>query len=434
MRAKRGQRQSLDVYQNGKVVGKLVQTQSGAVSFQYSEAWLEFSQAHPISMSLPLREEAFTGREASNYFDNLLPDHDLIREKLASRVRAESARTFDLLSAIGRDCVGALQFLPEGARSVAKPRIEGDRLHEAEIADRLKSLGFFPLGLNADADDFRISIAGAQEKTALLFKQGKWYLPKMATPTTHIFKPPMGIIQSGIDLSTSVENEWLCLKICEHLGLEVAKAQIARFGDQRCLVVQRFDREWVGRTRILRLPQEDLCQALGYPTTRKYQADGGPTIRDVMRFLDASDERSFDRATFIRSQLVFFLLAATDGHAKNFSVFLSRTGFRLTPMYDVMSVFPAIKRRQIAPERAKLAMSLGDSKRYRLKEISRRHFDQTAKACGFSQRELSSMIEEISEKMEGLESAIELPRGYPDWIFDSILRGVKKQITKLVGD
>ncbi len=419
----------LDIYQSGFLVGHLERASNGAISFQYSPRWLD-KRNSPISMNLPLREEAFKGKEASDYFDNLLPDSDEIREKVASRVQAESKKTFDLLCAIGQDCVGALQFVPEDHNAPPEGAPEGEPIKENEIAKRLRSLGLFPLGLDRENTDFRISIAGAQEKTAFLKKRGRWYIPKGATPTTHIFKPPMGIIHNGIDLTTSVENEWLCLEICRHLGLDVANTEMAEFENQKCLIVERFDRRW-SSTKLIRIPQEDMCQTLGFPSVKKYQADGGPSIKKIMSFLDGSDARARDRMTFIRAQLSFFLLAATDGHAKNFSIFLSETGFRLTPLYDVMSVFPAIHKKQLPKQKAKLAMSVGESRHYKVAEIQKKHYEQTAHACGFPKKELESIIDDLKERVPQLESLIKTPKGYPDWILESIFNGVKTQMTKL---
>ncbi|PWU12797.1 MAG: toxin HipA [Bdellovibrio sp.] len=422
--------QRLEVYQNGRIVGRLERAVNGAISFQYLASWLN-EKSIPISMHLPLQEEAFRGKEVSDYFDNLLPDNDDIRERVASRVNAESHRTFDLLYAIGQDCVGALQFIPEGKEAPTESVPDGKILKEKEIAERLKYLGSFPLGLGPANADFRISIAGAQEKTALLKKNGKWYIPGGATPTTHIFKPPMGIVHHGIDLTTSVENEWLCLEICRHLGLDVANTEMADFEGQKCLIVERFDRRWESPRRLLRVAQEDICQALGLPSTKKYQADGGPMIKTIMAFLDGADERSRDRSTFMRAQIAFFLLAATDGHAKNFSIFLTETGFRLTPIYDVMSVFPAIQKRQLSKQKAKLAMSVGDSNHFKITEILGRHFAQTANACGFPKKELDSIIEDLGVRVQKLESLIKPPKGYPSWILESIFSGAKEQMKRL---
>jgi len=429
---RRRKTQRLDIHQNGQFVGRLERVANGAVGFQYAPEWLNDRSSAPISMSLPLREEAFKGKEALDYFDNLLPDNVEIREKVASRVQAESDATFDLLSAIGQDCVGALQFVPEGANATGRRQAKGDLINERDIAEKLKNLGFSPLGLDAENASFRISIAGAQEKTAFLKKNGNWYVPKGATPTTHIFKPPMGVLHNGIDLRTSVENEWLCLEICRHLGLDTANTEMAKFEDQKCLIVERFDRKWESPQTLWRIPQEDMCQALGLPSTKKYQSDGGPGIKRIMSFLDASDERSMDRSAFMRAQLVFFLLAATDGHAKNFSIFLSKTGFRLTPIYDVMSVFPAIRKKELPKQKAKLAMAVGDSHHYKLIEITRRHFDQTAKACGFPKKELDRLIEDLKERVPKIETAVKPPEGYPIWIFESIVQGAMKQAEKLV--
>lgn len=429
--AKARRTQKLHVYQNGQLVGQLERAANGAISFQYDADWLNVENSIPISMSLPLQEDAFKGAEVSAYFDNLLPDRKEVKEIVASRVQAESKKTFDLLSAIGQDCVGALQFVPDGTDCADTGEPKGKLVNDIEIAERLKNLGFYPLGLDTENIDFRISIAGAQEKTAFLKKRGRWYLPVGATPTTHIFKPPMGMFHNGIDLSTSVENEWLCLEICRHLGLDVAETEMAQFEGQKCLTVERFDRVWESTKRLIRVPQEDVCQALGLPSTKKYQSDGGPNIKRIMALLDASDDRTKDRSTFMRAQIVFFLLAATDGHAKNFSLFLTETGFRLTPIYDVMSVFPAIQKKQLPRQKAKLAMAVGDSSHYKINEIVRRHFEQLAKSSGFPKRELDLIIDDLVERVPKIKTEIDVPKGYPDWIFESIVEGAKKQVEKL---
>lgn len=422
-RARRVQR--LTVFQNDQEVGVLERAINGAVSFTYSSAWLDRDDAIPISLSLPLREDPYTGAAASYFFDNLLPDNDAIRRKIASQVKAESERPFDLLYSIGQDCVGSLQFLPEQTPLPKNEIQKGAALKEAEIARMLKNLDFFPLGMQADESEFRLSIAGAQEKTALLRIKGRWYKPHGSTPTTHILKPPMGILHSGIDLRTSVENEWLCLQICRELGLQVAECQMATFEDQKCLVVERFDRKWKSQNRLIRIPQEDLCQALGFPPSKRYQSDGGPGIVDLMDFLNASDERRKDRSDFIRAQIIFFLLAATDGHAKNFSIFLTRSGFRLTPFYDIMTIFPAISRKQVHLPKAKLAMAI--AKHYRIGEIARRHFESMAKASGLPLKELALLIEEIREAIPKIESKIKIPTSFPEEIFAATFKGIIRQ-------
>src|SRR5690606_9589189 len=159
------------------------------------------------------------------------------------------------------------------------------------------------------------SIAGAQEKTALLRKDGQWFKPNGTTATTHILKPQIGQLPNGIDLSNSVENEHFCAKLMAALGVPTAHTEIADFGGKRTLIVERFDRLWTTGGRLLRVPQEDICQALSVPPSRKYQSDGGPGMRDIIELLKGSDTPEDDIATFMRACIIFWVLGATDGHA-----------------------------------------------------------------------------------------------------------------------
>lgn len=324
------QRRVLDVYIGTSKMGQYARAPNGAVSFRYAPDWLSSDRAFPISMSMPLSDRIWSGVGASSYFDGLLPDDHAIREKIAAREHAESAGVFDLLAVIGRDCVGALRFVPEGADPGDPNRKAYRPLDEQEIASRLANLGSNPLGLHTDEDDFRISLAGVQEKTAFLWIDGQWQLPLGATPTSHIFKPAMKAGPGGADFSDTPWNEWLCLRLCRALGLDTANVEVHKFDGKPVIVVERFDRSWQDGV-LYRLPQEDLCQALGVPLLRKYQSNGGAGILDIMAFLQGAVAPYKDRLIFMRAQIVFWLLAAIDGHAKNFSIFLTPGGFRLTP-------------------------------------------------------------------------------------------------------
>jgi serine/threonine-protein kinase HipA len=427
--ARRKKSQLLQIYENGQKVGMLKKTSAGAISFQYSEDWI-VSNKPPISMSLPIQEAEYSGPNVSAFFDNLLPDSSLIRRKIAERMNSQSDSAFDLLSAIGADCVGALQFVPEPLTAPKIKPIKGELITKNTIEKKLKNLESFPLG-NDKENDFRISIAGAQEKTAFLRLNNNWYAPQGSTPTTHIFKPSMGMLHHGIDLTTSVENEWLCMEICRFFGLESANCELAKFGSQKCLVVERFDREWISKSKIRRIHQEDMCQALGYFSGSKYESDGGPGIAEIMEFLDASDERQKDRETFLKAQLVFYLLGATDGHAKNFSIFLTNTGFRMAPLYDVMSIFPALSSRQIEKKHAKLAMAIGKNRKYRLFDIHTRHFEQTAAQVGFSITDFREIMRWLKSRSSALTQAIRLPRSFPKEVSLPILEGIRHQAEKL---
>lgn len=197
---------------NGASVGRLVNSARGVLSFGYDQSWLDFEGRRPLSLSMPLSSRVYSGLIVEHYFDNLLPDSQSIRGRIQARVGAESGRCFDLLARIGRDCIGALQLLPEGD-NVEIRVVTAQPLAEDEIADVLKNHLSMPLGIDLGAD-FRISLAGAQEKTALLYHAGHWCRPSGATPTSHLFKLPIGELgRSGIDLSASIDNEWLCQRI-----------------------------------------------------------------------------------------------------------------------------------------------------------------------------------------------------------------------------
>ncbi|MCA1773970.1 MAG: HipA N-terminal domain-containing protein, partial [Halomonas sp.] len=208
---------------NGIHVGSLTKSAAGALAFSYMPEWLATEGARPVSLSMPLRHQAYVGEIAYNFFDNLLPDNKQIRDRIQARFKVRTSHPFDLLAAIGMDCVGAVQIVPEDESPQDVKRIEGALLSDAHVAKILKNYRTAPLGMaEEEAEDFRISIAGAQEKTALLWKDDAWHRPLGATPTTHIFKLPIGRIEhSGMDLTESCENEWLCLKIAEAFGLPV---------------------------------------------------------------------------------------------------------------------------------------------------------------------------------------------------------------------
>ncbi|MER5172377.1 type II toxin-antitoxin system HipA family toxin [Thioclava kandeliae] len=424
----------LDVYLNGRQVGQLARAASGAVYFAYGRDWLDWEHSFPVSLSLPLREGRYSGAVVLAVFDNLLPDYEPIRRRVAERVGAQGADTYGLLSAIGRDCVGALQFLPEGEAPQALDRLSGTVLDEAQIAARLRDLDLAPLGLRAESG-FRISIAGAQEKTALLYQNGQWIEPDGTTPTTHILKPQIGRLPNGMDLSDSVENEHLCLTLLEAFGLSVAQTRIARFEDQKVLVVERFDRRWARDGRLLRLPQEDMCQALSIPPSRKYQNEGGPGIAEIMALLRGSDQPLQDRLDFFRANVLFWLMGATDGHAKNFSLALAPGGrFRMTPLYDVLSVQPGVDTRQIQRKEFRLAMRWGGSNNYRVQDIVGRHIIETGLASGLSREMIASLCEELRDRAEGAiaRSYGALPEEVPERILDSIASAMTARLQQLV--
>lgn len=430
--ARRSSRVPLNVFLNGRIVGQLRRATSGAIDFRYDTNWLEWRYTFPVSLSLPLREDKYIGDPVIAVFDNLLPDNDDIRATLAARKRADGTDAYSLLAAIGRDCVGALQFLPDGEDPGKAGELNAVPISGEEIADVLGDLAAAPLGIGRD-DDFRISLAGVQEKTALLFHNDGWHVPHGTTATTHIFKPQIGM-RDARDLTKSVENEYLCMHIIAALDIPVAKTRIADFGTTRALVIERFDRQWTKDNRLLRVPQEDCCQALSIPPNRKYEAQGGPGIAAILEFLKGSDQPDDDQRLFMKAQIAFWLLAATDGHAKNFSVFLyPGGGFQLTPLYDVMSTQHLFEIGQLRRNQMKHAMAVGDNRHYQLHEIMPRHFLQSAASAGMPATAIQSILEQLGDHMPAAIDSVgnALPNDFPEDLREAICNGALARLERI---
>lgn len=426
----------LIIYINAERVGRLFFSATGQMQLTYDPAWLQSENSRPLSLSLPLGHHPLSGKTVESFFDNLLPDNDAIRRRIQTRFGAASDRCFDLLWHIGRDCVGAVQLLPETEEPPRVSGITASPLTDAEVAETLRNYRTVPLGMQKDTD-FRISLAGAQEKTALLWYDNRWCRPTGVTPTSHILKLPIGQTPR-INLVDSVENEWLCHLILKEYGIPVASSRIATFEDEKVLVVERFDRRasqdgsW-----IIRLPQEDMCQAMGVPPVFKYEEDGGPGIRKIMDMLLGSEVATTDRRLFMKAQVLFWLLGAIDGHAKNFSIhLLPQGGYRLTPLYDVMSAWPIVARNELHTKQLRMAMSVdGKNKHYYWHEIMGRHWLSMARITRFPEQDLHAVFNELLDQMEAVISrvAVTLPQGFPSPLADSVFNGMRqaKMKTKL---
>lgn len=447
---RRSHARSLALWMNGVFVGTWRMAPNMPDTLQYDPGWVGSAQGRPLSLSLPFMpgNAAHRGEKVRAFFENLLPDSKAIRERMARRYKTGTTDAFDLLAEAGRDCVGALEILPAGQVSEGVPPVQAVPLTEGQVAEVLRSATTpGTSGLLRGDDDFRISIAGAQEKTALLLWEGRWCLPRGASPTTHIFKLPLGLVGGmKLDMCHSVENEWLCALILKAFGLPVAECHPMQFEDMKVLVVERFDRSWwhdpAGELRLLRLPQEDLCQALGVPPGAKYEAEGGPGMDGILQVLDGSMSRERDRRIFFQAQLLFWMLCATDGHAKNFSLFLRPGGrYQLTPLYDVLSAYPLLGEGpgRLSPFKARMAMAVRSKNgHWKMKDIHRRHWLAVGARHGVlaeDGRPVEFLVDALVERTPGVVSAVrrQLPRGFPKGLADSILQGLVNAAEQLAG-
>ncbi|GAA4417925.1 hypothetical protein GCM10011450_09290 [Advenella faeciporci] len=446
---RRSRTRSLGLWMNGSFVGTWrIQPHMGE-ELQYDANWVSSKQGRPLSLSLPFTpgNEPHRNDTVRTYFENLLPDSKDIRERIARRFQTRSIDAFTLLTEIGRDCVGALQILPEGITPTNVETIQATTMTEAEVAQLLRGV-ITPTqmgGPEFDNDDFRISIAGAQEKTALLWFNNQWNRPHGTTPSSHILKLPLGLVGNmQFDLSESVENEWLCSEILAAYGLPVAQTKPLQFEEMKVLAVERFDRRWwkndSGTPWLVRLPQEDMCQATGTPPHLKYEADGGPGVSRIMSLLETSIQAEQDRRMFFAAQVLFWMLCATDGHAKNFSLFIQPGGvYKLTPLYDVISAYPVLGEGpgKLSPFRAKMAMAVRSKNPHWItRDIRRRHWVAVGERYGIMTADghdvhhiLDDLVSRTPEVVHTVRT--KLPPNFPETLADSILNGLQSMADRL---
>ncbi len=435
---RKSQHRVLAVWLNGLHVADWTISPNGHDQLKYDEAWLQDARRRPLSLSLPLSAEPIRTAAVAAYFDNLLPDSETIRKRLQARFGTATRGAFDLLEAIGQDCVGAVQLMPPGKEPGDYRKTEVVPLSEAEVAQILRETTLPHGGIHReDRTDFRISIAGAQEKTALTLVDGQWCRPLGATPTTHILKLPLGLVGARqADMRTSVENEWLCAQLLRLYGIPVAETAMATFDEQKALVATRFDRQLVPEGYWLRLPQEDFCQALGYQAALKYENDGGPGQAQIIDKLVYSRNPQ-DLETFFRVQVLFWLLAATDGHAKNFSIrLLPGAAYELTPMYDVMSAWPVVGEggNLLNYKEIKLAMALHSANtHYCFEKVQARHFLTLAGRCRLAPEQAKNILAQLIKLTPevALEAEALLPAGYPLDVFAAITDGLRWSAARL---
>ena len=344
---------SLSVLLEDRVAGTLTRLPGGRLRFDYDEDYRGRQDAVPLSLSMPTQVRSHADRIVSAWLWGLLPDNDAVLARWARQFHASASSPFSLLATpIGEDCAGAVRFVaPDEAEKLLQRGGDVTWLTEDEVAQRLRELKADSTAWLGQSFTGQFSLAGAQAKTALLFQGGRWGVPSGATPTSHILKPAV----AGLDDHDL--NEHLCLDAARRAGLIVARTSVAHFGDESAIVVDRYDRVQLD-DQIVRVHQEDLCQALGVPPRQKYQNEGGPGPTQIVELLrSAMPARAADDAVwrFIDALAWNWLIAGTDAHAKNYSLLLAGNDVRLAPLYDVASALPY----GTHEKKLRLAMKLG---------------------------------------------------------------------------
>lgn len=378
-------------------IGRVVQDQRGKLKFTYDEAWREARGAYPLSLSMPLAASEHGHDVIDAFIWGLLPDNEFVLGKWAQKFQVSARNAFALISHVGEDCAGAVQFVRPDRLDEVKAQGSGSVqwIDEKEIAARLKALRADHSAWRAPRDTGQFSLAGAQPKTALLYQSGKWGVPSGRMPTTQILKPPTGAFDGH------AENEHFCLSLARALGLPTASSSIMRFDDEVAIVVERYDRRITDKG-VIRIHQEDICQALGMPPTMKYENEGGPGIASIAQLLrEYSGAAKEDVNTFLDAIAFNWLIAGTDAHAKNYSVLIGAGGrARLAPLYDIASILPYD---EFDPMKLRLAMKLGG--KYRLRDIHARQWEKQAEEIRLKSDEVLGRIRTIAENMPDAISA-----------------------------
>lgn len=392
----------------GTEAGRVSMNRDGALRFEYADAWRRRDDALYLSLSMPLARAEHPHDVVHPFLWGLLPDNEVVLERWGQKFQVSARNPFALLANVGEDCAGAVQFVrPErldALRATEPPEVEW--LSDADIAARLRALREDQGAWRGPRDTGQFSLAGAQPKTAFLLEDGRFGVPAGRTPTTHILKPPMR------DRPGHVENEHLCLTLAREVGLAAAASEVRRFGDELAIVVTRFDRVEAGGSdarkarrepSVVRLHQEDMCQALAVHPAAKYQSEGGPAPARIAALLREHSTQAEEDVTAFFDALAFsWLTAGTDAHAKNYSVLHSAGGrVRLAPLYDLATalLYPGLD-----PERLRLAMKIGS--KYRLRDIVRRHWIACAEELGLDGREALARLERMMDEIPGRLVAI----------------------------
>lgn len=373
---------SLDVYLHRDLVGHLIQDDRGLMVFDYVNSWLENPNVYPLSRSLPLRSERFTREECRGFFAGILPEKGN-RKLIAKNLGISPQNDFAMLEQIGGECAGAISFMPSGQLLPEEDQTYRS-LSDDDLADILEQLPRRPL--MAGEEGVRLSLAGAQDKLAVRVQGNQISLPLGHAPSTHILKPA---IEHYDDV---VFNELACLRLAAAVGLPTAKGEARRLQGTDYLLIERYDK-MIKDGHMMRLHQEDFCQATAIPSDMKYQNEGGPSLKqcfDVLR--DMSSVPVLDLPTLLDAVIFNYLIGNNDAHAKNFSLLYQGDGIiRLAPLYDLVCTvyYP-----ELSP---KMAMKL--SGEYRSDRIAMRHFEKLADETGLAKPIVKKRVQEMAKKI-----------------------------------
>ena len=361
----------LNVYLNTDFVGILSKDDNGGICFQYDK-----NAKKQLSLALPIRREMYLNKDCKGFFNGLLPESEHVRISIGKKYGINPKNDFSLLNAIGYDCDGAVAFFEDTPTNLKEYyEIKGNVLSNDELEKYIKELPKKPLALGSDK---RLSLAGAQDKTAVIMINDKIAIPNDNVPSTHILKPEI----SG--LHETIENEYICLKIAEKIGIQIPNIQIGQANNTKYLLIERYDRE-VKSGEIKRIHQEDFCQASNISSAYKYQSEGGVDFKRCIEILKRTTRPAVSIKRFVELMIFNYLIGNNDAHGKNFSILHYDNGeIVFAPAYDILctSIYPELS--------SKMAMKIGGY--YESNKIYPRHFERMAEDIGISYTQVKKIL------------------------------------------
>lgn len=395
----------LYVYINDKFEGTLQADIQGGLTFEYDN-----NAKSMLSLSLPLGKHNFINAECHGFFNGLLPENDETKKRVAAKYNINPNNDFAMLRAIGYDCPGAVSFWeeqnPKGLREYYD--IKADPVSDEDLENFIKELPKKPLGTGVE--DLRLSLAGAQDKTAVVLIDCKIAFPDNITPTTHILKPAIK------SLKETVENEYICMKTAEKCGIRVPNVEIRQAGRTKYFLIERFDRVIKDR-KIKRLHQEDFCQVSNIASAYKYEMDGGVSFKTCFDIIRKTSKPVTYINEFINLMIFNYLILNNDAHGKNFSVLHNEDGsMDLAPAYDLLCT------RVYSQLSYQMAMEIGGY--YDCEGITPVHFEKMAREVEISYAQLAKLIKERCEMIP--EAMEEVVNSFENKIGKSMLTLVQK--------
>jgi len=397
----------LDVYLKDKWVGELEQNKHGEMTFTYVSAWLKNSEAFAISHSLPLPAETFNQKECRPFFAGVLPE-DNQRKLIARNLGISANNDFSMLEKIGGECAGTVTFVVSGS-PLDTISDQYQEVNEQALTDLLQKLAYQPL--LAGERNIRLSMAGVQDKIPVRIHEGKISIPLNNAPSTHILKP------NNEGFPGLLYNEAFCLSLARKAGLTAATAEIKSVSGIEYLLIERYDRV-VTDGQIQRLHQEDFCQALGVVPERKYQNEGGPSLKDCFSLIrEVSALPVFELEKLIGAVIFNVLIGNCDAHGKNFSL-LYGSGCELSPLYDLVCTV------YYDHLSTKMAMKVG--KEYDVNKINLKQFEILAEHIGFTRAGICKHVFRMAEKVSSVIDNMQTRNSIEEDIAKIINRRCKK--------